>query len=453
MSNTSPTACACSSPAWPEGQLPAGLHLRPDKLWKRKNKEHCVTACLVCDEGAVELVLDLGKTAPANNFLLPDELEQGGEERFALRVGLCRDCGHVQLIDRVPPPRLFDHYLYVSSASTTLTAHLHSLADVITRRLRLASEALVVDVGCNDGTLLEGFAKAGLRRRVGVDPAANLAAAARGKGAEVITGYFGEALAPGLRSSHGPAAVLTMTNTFPHIPDLKGLMRAIDALLADDGVLVIEAHYLVDLIDLCAFDTVYHEHVSYWALRPMQRLFAAHGFEVFDVERLPIHHGQIRVWIARIGIRQISPRVAELVALEAGLALETPAPYLALADRIETIRRDLLGLIAEVRGSGGRAVGYGAPAKGSTLLSLFDLGPGDLDYIADRNGFKQGRLTPGSHIPIVAPERILEEQPALVVVFAWNFADEIARQLADYLRRGGRMVVPIPALKDLEIAL
>lgn len=408
--------------------------------------------CLVCRDSDLDLVLDLGRTAPANNFLKPEELERGGEERFALRVGLCRACGHVQLLDRVPPSILFDHYLYMSSASSTLTEHLRSLAARIVTRATLAEDALVVDVGCNDGTLLEGFAKAGVGRRLGVDPAENLAEAARGRGAEVVTGYFDEALAVRLREAHGPAAAITMTNVFPHVPDLAGLMRALDRLLADEGVIVIEAHYLQDLLDLCAFDTVYHEHVSYWALRPMQRLLAEHGLEVFDVERLPIHHGQLRAWIARKGRQPVAPAVAALARSEAERELETPAPYLALAARIETIKRDLLERIAAVRAEGGQVVGYGAPAKGSTLLSFFDLGPKDLDYIADRNALKQGRLTPGSHIPIVDPERIFEDQPALVVLFAWNFAEEIAAQLADYLGRGGRIVVPIPALKELETA-
>lgn len=409
-----------------------------------------MSRCLVCGSTAVDLVLDLGKTAPANNFLKPEEVNTSGEESYPLRVGLCADCGHVQLLELVSPSVMFDHYLYMSSASSTLTDHLHSLAADITGRLALDGDSLVIDVGCNDGTLLQGFGKAGVGKRVGVDPAANLAETARSKGSEVFTGYFNEDLAKKLRASHGPASVLTMTNTFPHIPDLPGLMRAINIMLGDDGAFVLEAHYLVDLLEMCAFDTVYHEHVSYWALRPMQKLFADHGFEVFDVERLPIHHGQLRAWVGRKGSRPVSTRVSDLEKLEADLGLETKAPYQALADRIGSIRNDLLGLIAETKSKGGRVAGYGAPAKGNTLISFFDLGPDDLDYIGDRNTLKQNRVTPGTHIPIVAPERILEDQPALVIVFAWNFAEEIGLQLSEYLKQGGRMVVPIPELKNLE---
>lgn len=411
-----------------------------------------MVTCLVCQSLDVDLVLDLGTTAPANNFLKPQEIGTVGETQFPLRVGLCRTCGHVQLMQMVEPSILFDHYLYMSSASSTLTDHLHGLAARVVKQAGLSSEALVVDVGCNDGTLLEGFKKAGVQKRVGIDPAANLATTARKRGAEVVTGYFSESLASRIRESYGRASVITLTNTFPHIPDLAGLMRAVDQLLEDNGLVVLEAHYLQDLLDLCAFDTVYHEHVSYWALRPMQELMARHGFEVVDVERLPIHHGQLRAWIARAGKRSISEAVTNLAASEAANGLQTLEPYRALSQRIGTIKQDLLDLIATTRAAGGQVVGYGAPAKGSTLLSFFGLGPDDLDYIADRNPLKQGRVTPGTHIPIVAPERIFADQPALIVLFAWNFAEEIGEQLRPYLERGGRIVVPIPSLTDVAVA-
>lgn len=407
------------------------------------------TSCLVCGNSAVAVVLDLGKTAPANNFILPDELALNRERFFPLRLGLCRNCGHVQLVDHVPPEVMFDHYLYMSSASSTLTEHLRDLARTVTKNLNLRPNNLVVDIGCNDGTLLEGFRLAGVDRRIGVDPAANLAAAARSKGAEVITAYFAPGIAASIRDTHGAAAALTMTNTFPHIPDLPSLLRAVDRLLAEDGALVLEAHYLVDLMEMCAFDTIYHEHVSYWALKPMVRLFKVHGFDVFDIERLPIHHGQIRAWVCRSGKRPISDRVTETLAAEHTQGLDRPEPYLRMAAHIQKIKSDLVARIRDVHGRGGRVVGYGAPAKGSTLLSFFNLGPDDLDYIADRNLLKQGRLTPGSHIPVVSPERIFADRPDSVVLFAWNFADEIVQQLSSYLQSGGRIIVPIPDVHEI----
>jgi len=405
--------------------------------------------CLVCTNGNVAPVLDLGHTVPANHFVPAEAASQQREDWYPLRVGLCLECGHVQLIEHVPPRRLFDHYTYMSSASRTLTQHLHSLASRLTGEFLIDPHDLVLDVGCNDGTLLTGFGEAGVRRRVGVDPAENLAAASRRSGAEIIVGFFNEALAERIAMAHGYASVITMTNTFPHVPDLNGLLRAIDRVLAPNGVLVLEAHYLGDLIDLCAFDTIYHEHVSYWSLTPMQRLFEAHGFSVFDVERLPIHHGQLRAFVARTGVHTVRDSVAALAREERQHGIADLTTYQKLAPRIERIRGDLLERIASVRASGGRVVGYGAPAKGSTLLSYFGLGPEQLDYIADRNALKQGCVTPGSHIPIVAPERIFEDQPELVVLFAWNFEDEIAAQLAPYLERGGRLVSPIPELREV----
>lgn len=405
--------------------------------------------CLVCGEHAVEVVLDLGKTAPANNFMRPEDLASTREPMFPLRVGLCRSCAHVQLTEFVPPSVMFDHYLYMSSASSTLTSHLHGLARTVTERLALGPDALVVDVGCNDGTLLEGFKLAGINRRVGVDPAANLAPVARSKGAEVVTAYFSPEIADAIRRDHGAAAAITMTNTFPHIPDLRSLLQSVDRLLVDNGALILEAHYLVDLMDMCAFDTVYHEHVSYWALKPMVGLFQQYGFDVFDVERLPIHHGQLRAWVCRKGAKPISERVGALLAEERARGLDGPEPYRQLAEHIGKVKADLIALIRDVRAKGGRVVGYGAPAKGSTLLSYFGLGPADLDYIADRNTLKQGRLTPGSHIPIVAPERIFADQPEAVLLLAWNFADEIADQLSPYLKTGGRLIVPVPNVREI----
>lgn len=407
-------------------------------------------ACIVCGNQDVELVLDLGSTAPANNLPTPDDVEQGREVVLPLRLGLCCACGHAQLLDLVPPHLLFDHYLYRSSASVTLTEHLDALARTIVERNPVHAEGYVLDVGCNDGSLLAGFERAGIARRVGVDPAGNLAPYARESGAEVVTAYFDERTATRLVSERGPAAVVTLTNTFPHIPDLAGLMRAVDTVLAEDGILVIEAHYVGDLLEQAAFDTIYHEHVSYWSLAPMQRLMASHGFEVFDAERLPIHHGQLRTWIARAGRFKKSDRLTNLMAAEIEAGLGEPHPYRGLAERIERIKSQLHAAIGEVRRAGGRVVGYGAPAKASTLLSILKMGPEHLDYVADKNTLKQGRLTPGTHVPIVDPARIDQDRPELVIVFAWNFADEIANQLSGYLRAGGRMVVPVPEVKELE---
>ena len=408
--------------------------------------QHPKSECLVCGEDSVQSFLDLGESALANAFLLADQLSQH-EAKYPLRVGFCSKCSHVQLLELVPPAEIFSNYLYVSSASDTLVDHLKGLAQKVTDRCGLSDKDLVVDIGCNDGALLSGFIEAGVTNALGVDPADNLAHSVRSKGADVISGFFGPEIAERISSSYGKASVITMTNTFPHIPDLAGLMSAVDTLLKVDGTFVLEAHYLFDLLQQGAYDTVYHEHVSYWALRPMQRLFRAHGFEAVAVERLPIHHGQLRVFVQRIGQTDPTASVAELEAFEIQNGLDKRETFEAFAETVMEGKHDLLRMVKKLREGGSRVVGYGAPAKGNTMLGFLQMGPDEIDYICDRSPLKQGRFTPGMHIPVVPAERLAEERPDYTVLFAWNFADEIMNQQKEYLRQGGKFILPIPHVK------
>lgn len=404
-----------------------------------------VPACLVCKARRVNLFLDLGRTPLANKFLLREELDDP-EPAYPLRVGFCGDCAHVQLMDRVTPEAMFDDYLYVSGASDTLRRHLHGLSDVVNARYRLGPEDLVVDVGCNDGTLLQGFRRHGVRV-LGVDPARNLAELAKETGIPRYVDYFGLRTALDLRGTNGRAAVVTATNTFPHIPDLDDFLTGLDALLADDGVFVVEAHYLLDFLEQMAFDTVYHEHVSYWSLRAMQRLFGGHGFEVVDVERLPIHHGQLRVFVERRGRSKPTARVAALREQEQAAGLDKLDTFHAFANRATGLRDEVRKKLMSLRAQGARIAAYGAPAKGSTLLSFLNLPPGTIEYIVDKSTLKQGRFTPGTRIPILSPKALLDNQPEYVLLLAWNFADEILQQQDEYRRRGGRFILPVPQVR------
>jgi SAM-dependent methyltransferase len=400
--------------------------------------------CLVCGSVDVEEFLDLGSTGLANRFRSESELGEP-EDRYPLRVGSCAACGHVQLLDRVPPAAMFSDYLYVSSASDTLRGHLHELSDLLVARHGLGSGDLVVDIGCNDGTLLEGFARHGVRT-LGVDPAENLAELRR-NGVERYVGFFGAEIGRLIAERWGPASLVTATNTFPHIPALDDFFRGIDTLLATDGLFVVEAHYLVDLLEQRAFDTIYHEHVSYWALGPMRTLFERYGLEIVDAERLPIHHGQLRVTAARRGCAIPSERVGEVLRAERDARATEPETLRRFADAARAVRADLHRLLGDLRAQRKRVAGYGAPAKGNTLLSFLSLGPDDVEYIADRSPLKQGLYTPNAPIPVVAPERLLEDMPDYVVLFAWNFEDEILEQQAEYRRRGGRFIVPVPEVR------
>lgn len=402
-------------------------------------------ACLVCGVEDVEEFLDLGRTALANKFLAQDELD-GPEPSYPLRVGFCRGCTHVQLTERVPPSAMFDDYLYISSASDTLRAHFADLSTHLVERLGLGADDLVIDIGCNDASLLRSFREHGVRT-LGVDPAVNLAELAADHGVERYTGYFDSSSAKEILERWGEASLITATNTFPHIPELRDFMRGIDTVLAPEGTFVVEAHYLVDLLDQIAFDTVYHEHVSYWALGPMTRLFADCGFEVVDAQRLPLHHGQLRAYARRAGVSEPTAAVEAILAEERERGVDRLATWEAFGDRVRAIRDDVVGTLSRLKAEGHRLAAYGAPAKGSTLLEYMEIGPETLNFIADRSPLKQGRYMPGSHIPIVAPERLLEDRPDYVLLLAWNFEEEILRQQAEFRAGGGKFIVPVPEVR------
>ncbi len=401
--------------------------------------------CVVCSADEVREFLDLGRTALANHFLTPEEVDRP-EPSYALRVGFCMRCTHVQLTERVPPPEMFDEYLHLSSMSETLTSHLHDLAREVVGRYGLGPSDLVIDVGSNDGTLLSGFRRLGTRV-LGVDPARNLAALAASAGVETYTAYFGRRTAEEIVSRWGKASAVTATNTFPHIPDLPDFLEGALAVLRPGGAFVIEAHYLGDLLEQGAFDTMYHEHVSYWRLEPMIGLFRRHGLGVERVERLPLHHGQLRVFARHAGEVRPDETVAELLAAERASRLDQYETYERFTERVRRIKADLDTWLANAARHGARVAGYGAPAKSNTLLSFLGIGPERIPWIADRSPLKQGRLAPGVHIPIVPPSRILEEQPDYLLVFAWNLLEEIVAQQDEYRRRGGAFVVPVPEVR------
>ena len=402
-------------------------------------------ACIVCASENVEPFLDLGETTLANKFVRADELTEV-EPEHALVVGYCTTCTHVQLTKHVPPPDMFEDYLYVSSASDTLKDHLWDLSDVVVERCDLGEGDLVIDIGANDGTLLKGFLRHGVQA-LGVDPARNLAQLYRDPEIARYTGFFNSRSAVEIVEQFPPASAITATNTFPHIPALRDFVRGIDVALAPGGSFVIEAHYLMDIYEQLAFDTVYHEHVSYWALGPMTRLFEAQGMEVTHAERLPLHHGQLRVFVQRKGEGTVDPSVERIIEAERAAGLDRIETWREFARRTNRLKEDLHRTLDELRADGNRVVGYGAPAKGNTLLAFLGLGPSDLEYIVDRSPLKQGLYTPGTHIPVVPTERLLEDQPEYVLLLAWNFADEVMAQQSEYRHNGGRFILPVPEVK------
>jgi hypothetical protein len=284
-------------------------------------------------------------------------------------------------------------------------------------------------------------------RTLGVDPAENLAQLMSSNGIERYVGFFNSRTAADIVQKWGKASIITATNTFPHIPQLQDFISGIKMALTPGGVFIIEMHYLVDMLDQGAFDTIYHEHVSYWALGPMARLFEKNGMEIVRTERLSLHHGQLRVSVQRKDEGSPQPDVSETLAMERARGLDRFETFERFAQKTKQIKQDLHKTLKELRAQGKRVVGYGAPAKGNTLLGYLELGPDIVEYIADRSPLKQGRYTPGIHIPVVSPDRLLQDQPDYVLLLAWNFADEVLVQQAEYRRRGGRFIIPVPDVK------
>jgi 2-polyprenyl-3-methyl-5-hydroxy-6-metoxy-1,4-benzoquinol methylase len=389
----------------------------------------------------MSLVLPLGEQPPANAFLSREQLDRP-EARFPLDLFVCGRCALLQVPDHVPAD-FFRHYLYVPSAADTGRRHFAGLARWLLDAGVAPPGGRVVDVGCNDGLLLSGCAAIGLSC-LGIDPASNLAPLARAKGLEVIEAYFDESVARDARARYGAADVVVTTNTLNHIDDLHGFVRAASALLGERGHLVIEVPRATELVELNEFDTVYHEHLSQFSLRSLAELVAAFDLEITLFEDITMHGGSMRVVATRRGVREASPAVAARLLEERRAGLFEAPTYEAFRQRVERNRETLVTLLAKLRAQGAKIAGYGAPAKGNTLLNYCGIGPETLEFLADRSTLKQGLHSPGMHVPVSPVERIETSGVDHLLVLAWNFFDEIREQQAAFRARGGRFIVPIP---------
>ena len=405
-----------------------------------------VAACRSCEASSLTPILSLGDTPLANALLSAEQLGQP-EPTFPLELVLCPECSLVQITETVPAEQLFGEYLYFSSFSDTMLRHACTLVERVIAERGLDGRHRVVEIASNDGYLLQYYQEAGVQV-LGVEPARNIARVAQEKGIPTVCEFFGLDVATKLAEDGMRADVIHAHNVLAHVSDLNGVVKGFATLLAPGGAAIVEAPYVKELIDRTEFDTIYHEHLCYFSLTALDSLFRRHGLTIVHVENVAIHGGTLRIFATASaeGV-PVSASVKSLLAEEASWGVSDAVSYRDFRENVTGIRARLRTVLDELKKKGSRVAAYGASAKGSTLLNYAGIGRETLDFVADRSTVKQGRYTPGTHLPIYPAEKLLEEMPDYVLLLTWNFEDEILEQQKEYRARGGKFVVPVPSVR------
>jgi SAM-dependent methyltransferase len=405
--------------------------------------------CRHCKTPLPHLFLDLGHAPPSNAYLPPERLN-GPEMTFPLRLRVCDSCWLVQTEDFTEADSLFDaEYAYFSSTSKSWLNHAVRYTDAIIARFGLDAESHVIEVASNDGYLLKNFVAAGVPC-LGIEPTASTAAAAEALGIPVVREFFGAALGKRLADEGRAADLIAGNNVYAHVPDINDFTQGLAATLKPEGVITLEFPHLMRMVEFCQFDTVYHEHFSYLSLLTVSRIFAAAGLRVFDVQELPTHGGSLRVYGCHQGASHVeTDRARAVLAEERARGMDDLGFYGGFQTRADAVKDGLLRFLLEAKRDGKTVAGYGAAAKGNTLLNYGGVKPDLLPFVCDAAPSKQGKVMPGSHIPIVAPEVLEQTAPDYVVILPWNIADEVRRQLAGLGKGGTRFVVAVPEVRVL----
>lgn len=404
---------------------------------------HRRTRCRACDREGMDIFLSLGPQPLAN--ALPDSVDAfEAEAHYPLDVAFCDGCGLVQIPDVIDPEVLFGHYLYVTGVSSSIHAHNARYAEDVISRLGLGSDDLVVEVASNDGSLLRQFVERGVQV-LGVEPARNIAAMAREAGILTESVFFDRISAAELKTRHGPAAAIIGNNVLAHVDETAGFLEGMGTFLRPGGLAVVEVPYLGEFVERLEYDTVYHEHHCYFSVSALLRLAERVGLVIRDVTEMPIHGGSVRVFFGRAQDHEgHAESVLAFAARERNAGLLDPERYRTFARDVEKNRDQILELLNRLVGEGAVVAGYGAAAKGHTLLNYCGIGPDLLPFTVDRNPLKVGRWTPGTHVPIRPVSAIEEERPDYLLILPWNFADEIMAQQSAFRARGGRFILPVP---------
>lgn len=402
--------------------------------------------CRFCQSDLSHVFVDLGMSPLCESYV-PAERLSSMERFYPLRVYVCERCLLVQLEEFVAPGEIFSEYAYFSSYSDSWVEHARRYCELVTARFGLGPRSRVMEIASNDGYLLQHFVAKGIPV-LGIEPAANVAQTAVAKGVPTVVRFFGRQAAEEIRGQHGAPDLIVGNNVLAHVPDINDFVSGMKALLKAGGVITMEFPHVLELIELNQFDTIYHEHFSYLSLGTVERIFGAHGLAVFDVERIPTHGGSLRIYACHAGDegKPTSERVAALRALEASKGYDRLEAYLSFEESVRRTKRTLLEFLIRARGEGKRIVGYGAPGKGNTLLNYCGIRTDFLEFTVDRNPYKHGKFTPGTHIPILPPQRLLEARPDYVLILPWNLREEIVESLAGIREWGGRFVIPIPTV-------
>jgi SAM-dependent methyltransferase len=401
--------------------------------------------CRFCATPLTTTLCDLGNQPLANDYRMPGD--KNPERSFPLHARVCPNCLLVQVDTSVPPDAIFSDYAYFSSYSDSWVAHAKRYADAMIARFGLGPQSLVVEIASNDGYLLQHFQAAGIPV-LGVEPAANVAETARAKGIDTDVAFFGVETARRLAAEGKRADLMAANNVLAHVPDIRDFVGGFATLLKPEGVVTFEFPHVRNLIEKVQFDTIYHEHFSYLSLVAVEKVFAAVGLKAIDVEELPTHGGSLRLYAAPLqSSHQPSPRLDALRAKEHAAGLDTLAGYEGYAAKVAEVKRGFLAFLAQAKADGKKIAAYGAAAKGNTFLNFAGVTPRDIVAVFDRSLAKQGRLLPGSQIPIMSPDKIAEIAPDYLVILPWNIADEVMEQTRSLMPEGSRFVTAVPQIK------